>query len=204
MRVIVFCKAPIVGDVKTRLTPEFSAEEATQIHEQLATETLLDCLAAKAEMPEVELELWCSPDTSHGFFAEFEKRGFKLMVQSGDDLGERMYRGFASQSGPAILVGTDCPPIDAHYLIQAADKLNHSDVVLGPAEDGGYGLIAMKQSNYEVFSDIEWSTDTVLSETLKRCEAEQLATELLPMIWDVDDPPDVARWQETLRLKAAL
>jgi rSAM/selenodomain-associated transferase 1 len=203
VRILVFCKAPVAGAVKTRLTPEFSAEEAMRIHEQLASETLQDCLAVQKKLPDAQLELWCSPNTEHPFFSESERLGFKLMTQSGDDLGERMFRGFSVQSGPAILIGTDCPPIDGHYLLKAAAQLETCDAVLGLAEDGGYGLIGLKQSCHALFTDILWSTNTVLDETLKRCDAEQLQTELLPMIWDVDDPPDVTRWQETLRLKTA-
>lgn len=195
MRLMVFCKAPVPGRVKTRLLSGFSADEACAIHEALASETLQDCLAVQAERPNVKLELWCNPDGDHEFFQRFESLGFELHIQSGLDLGEKMYRGFAHSDKPALLVGTDCPPVDAPYMARACRALEGSDVVLGPAEDGGYGLIGLNRANASVFADINWSTEKVLDQTLARCKATSLEVELLPLIWDVDFPEDVARWR---------
>lgn len=191
-RVMVFCKAPIPDQVKTRLTSEFSGEDAAKIHEQLARETLQDCL----QLADVELELWCSPDCHHEFFACFEQQGFKLIAQQGDDLGARMAAAFAAKPDcPGILIGTDCPTINAAYLSHALNALGQADVVFAPAEDGGYGLIGMNQSNPGVFRDVAWSTSRVLAKSQANCLEAGLSVSLLPEIWDVDYPEDVQRWR---------
>ena len=202
MRLMVFCKAPVPGAVKTRLLSSFSPEQAAEIHTALATETLNNGLALKRDIPDLQLELWCSPDIDHRFFEPFAAQGYELLSQSGDDLGERMARAFQERPGPGLLIGTDCPPVDANYLLLAAQQLASHDVVLAPAEDGGYGLIGLNAPNPHLFAGITWSTDTVLTETLKRIAEAELDVELLPQIWDVDNPPDVARWQaQNLELK---
>lgn len=197
-RVMVFCKAPVPGEVKTRLMPEYSGEEAAEIHRQLAHETLEDGLLLK----DVALELWCAPDDNHELFQEYQAKGYSLHVQSGADLGERMSNAFAWNPKPGILIGTDCPTIDAAYLQQSLFALKNNDVVLAPAEDGGYGLIGLHGPKPELFQGITWSTDTVLSSTLKKCESAGLKVEQLPQIWDVDHPEDVARWRDMFAARA--
>jgi uncharacterized protein len=196
IRVLVFCKAPEPGKVKTRLMSEFTAEEAAQIHEALATETLEQVLLLSQTKPELSVELWCAPSTEHSFFQHYQRRGVLLHDQVGSDLGLRMHHGIAQSATPAILIGTDCPPVDADYVLAAVQELQKHDAVIGPAEDGGYGLIGLKQPNMKLFSDIEWSTSRVLDETLSRCGAQGLETAVLPTIWDVDFPNDVKRWRE--------
>lgn len=195
VRLLVFCKAPIAGSVKTRLMSEFSESEAAGLHQELATETLQDCLEVAKRVPEVKLELWCSPDTHHPFFEKFEQKGYALHRQEGVNLGAKMHRGFAKKSIKTLLIGTDCPPIDVAYLLDAIEKLAVSEVVLAPAEDGGYGLIGLQEPNACLFEGVAWSTDQVLAQTLRRCEEQGLKAELLPQIWDVDYPEDVEKWR---------
>ncbi len=196
LRLLVFCKAPVSGQVKTRLMPEFSGDEAAEIHEALAAETLDECIRLKERFT-VTIELWCSPNVNHEFFQNYEQKGITLFEQSGPDLGIKMHRGFAESDMKTILIGTDCPPIDCDYLLKAAEQLESYDVLLGPAEDGGYGLIGLHESNQDLFEGIAWSTDQVLRQTLKKCEVQNLQVGLLPTIWDVDYPEDVQRWRAT-------
>ena len=172
IRVIILCKAPVPGAVKTRLIPTVGAGSAANIHARLATETIGDCLALARSHPEVQLELWCSPDTQHAFFHSFPT--VSLFNQQGEDLGERMAHALCASSLPAILIGTDCPPVNKAYLQNAIEQLKHKPVVIAPAEDGGYGLIGMQAPSASVFQNIEWSTDKVLTETLSRCEEQEL------------------------------
>ena len=200
-RLMVFCKAPVPGEVKTRLHGAYTPEQAADIHRELAIETLEQCLELKHAMPGIILELWCSPDSDHEFFQYYQTQGYELLQQSGDDLGERMHNGFLQQKGAGLLIGTDCPPIDVNYLMFAAKQLKSVDVVLAPAEDGGYGLIGLHRPNFNLFENITWSTDTVLSKTIERCESQKLTTKPLPLIWDVDDPDDVDRWRDYCGVK---
>lgn len=207
-RLMVFCKAPIAGEVKTRLTRAesgntvFTAEEAAHIHQQLAAETLQDGLALRVLMQsaDLQLELWCSPDTRHPFFQQYEADGYNLQQQVGADLGERMAAGFTGRPGAALLIGTDCPEINGEYLQAAFKALETTDLVLGPAEDGGYGLIGLNRAAPTLFEDVPWSSEEVLEVTVRKAEDAGLRVKLLPEIWDVDHPADVERWQ---RLNAA-
>jgi hypothetical protein len=205
---MVFCKAPVAGEVKTRLTraesgdKAFTAEEAALIHQQLAAETLQDGLALQklVQSDDLRLELWCSPDTRHNFFQQYVASGYSLKQQVGADLGERMAAGFTGRHGAALLIGTDCPGITAEYLHNAFKALQTADLVLGPAEDGGYGLIGLNRAAPTLFEDVPWSTEEVLQVTIRKAEDAGLRVMLLPEIWDVDHPADVERWQ---RLNAA-
>jgi glycosyltransferase A (GT-A) superfamily protein (DUF2064 family) len=95
------------------------------------------------------------------------------------------------------LVGTDCPPIDATYVDAAFDALSGRDLVLGPAEDGGYGLIAMRSIAPSLFKGISWGGPDVLAETLDAARGSDLDVALLGMIWDVDTPEDWHRYRAT-------
>jgi len=193
LRLIIFCKAPIPGEVKTRLISGVGAGSAANIHARLATETIGDCLAVAAALPRIKLQLWCSPDIEHGFFQAFVDK-MALHQQQGNDLGERMAHAMCFDSSPAILIGTDCPPVNRNYLLNAADQLRFNPFVIAPAEDGGYGLIGMRSPCEDVFNDIQWSTDQVLQETLARCRENSIKVLQLPTIWDVDEPVDLDRW----------
>lgn len=183
------------GDVKTRLIPKVGAGSAANIHARLATETLGDCIQVAEHNDAVQLELWCSPDPQHGFFQSFlGVAGMQLFTQQGEHLGERMASALCAESLPTVLIGTDCPPIDAAYINAAIAELADSSIVIGPAEDGGYGLIAMQEPAVHVFRDVPWSTDKVMEKTLQRCEELELTPKLMPTIWDVDEPEDLDRW----------
>lgn len=192
VRVIILCKAPVPGAVKTRLIPAVGAGSAANIHARLATESIKDCLALHKTDPKIQLELWCSPDTQHAFFHSFP--GMALFNQQGEDLGERMANALCASSLPSILIGTDCPPINTAYLREAIEEIKQHPLIIAPAEDGGYGLIGMQSPSASVFRDIHWGTDTVLNETVQRAREGKLEPFLLPEIWDVDKAADLDRW----------
>jgi rSAM/selenodomain-associated transferase 1 len=117
-----------------------------------------------------------------------------LFNQQGDDLGDRMANALCAASLPAVLIGTDCPPIDTAYLHHAVEQLKRYPLIIAPAEDGGYGLIGMQSPTKALFQDIRWSTDQVFGQTLVRAEENDLDPYLLPEIWDVDEAADLDRW----------
>lgn len=193
--ILIFCKAPIPGQVKTRLTTAISPEAAAEIHIQLARQTLAMITGAKV----CPVQLWCSPDTEHAFFQNSASAyGVSLHQQQGVDLGVRMDAAFAcalAQFQSVLLVGCDCPSLKPEHFIDALMALNDGcDVVLAPAEDGGYSLIGLNQVQPHLFSDINWGSNEVLASTLNKIKKLQLKYFELPEQWDVDLPEDLDRY----------
>lgn len=93
----------------------------------------------------------------------------------------------------ALIIGTDCPTMDAAVLQQALEALDEVDVVLQPAEDGGYTLIGMRDYWPQLFKDIAWGSSQVLTQSLERAESLGLKVRLLPLAWDLDRPEDYQR-----------
>jgi hypothetical protein len=189
MKVVVFAKAPIPGHVKTRLAPALGAAGAAELHRRLVRRTLRTALAAGVG----PVEICCAPDARHGFFADCAaEHGAALTAQGQGDLGARMSRAF-DRAAPAVLVGCDCPVLTAEDIAAAARALDRADVVLAPAEDGGYVLIALRAPAPGVFAGIQWGTSDVLLRTRERIAALGLSVEELPPRWDVDRPADLDR-----------
>ena len=193
-KILVFCKAPIPGKVKTRLLSVLSSFEAADLYRKLARR-MLDC-AINSSLADVEI--WCFPDVTHTFFQQYEDCGVPLFQQQGTDLGERMYHGALhslAQEGVSkvLIIGADCPTLDEHYLDTALSKLDDHDAVLGPAEDGGYGLIGLRKADPAIFSDITWSTSQVCADTCDKMNKLNYNWSLLPLLWDVDRPEDLEK-----------
>ncbi|MGH8503193.1 MAG: TIGR04282 family arsenosugar biosynthesis glycosyltransferase [Gammaproteobacteria bacterium] len=202
-RLLVFAKAPIPGQVKTRLMPDLSADACARLHRRLIVRGLTTALAANLG----PVELWCAPDCTHPFFAACARRfGIVIRAQQGEDLGARMYLALAAslrQAQCAVIIGCDCPALDARYLSQACGALARgASVVLGPAEDGGYVLIGLRRVTAtgtparKIFEDIAWGGSMVLAQTRERLRACGLSWRELPPLWDVDRPADLARLHE--------
>ncbi len=193
--ILVFCKAPIPGQVKTRLMPAVSAETAADIHVQLARTTLK--LVSDAKF--CPIQLWCSPDIRHDFFQTcVEDYGVSLHPQQGSDLGERMHNSFAhalEQFRNVLIIGCDCPSLTQQDFSQAIAALNSEyDVALAPAEDGGYTLIGLNCIQPELFSQINWGSSQVLASTRNKITKLKLNCFELAEQWDVDTPEDLARY----------
>jgi hypothetical protein len=193
-RIQIFAKAPIPGLVKTRLVPAISAEQAAKLHADLVRKTLH--MAVNAGLCPVEL--WCSPAKTNGFFEDCARDyGVSLWEQAGDDLGARMAHAFCTgfqHARPIVLIGTDCPDLNAQDLAAALDILDGDyDTVLGPAEDGGYYLVGLRQAIPGLFTGISWGTSAVFDETLARLRAAGVRWQTLRERWDVDRPADLER-----------
>ena len=190
----IFCKAPVLGKVKTRLIQEIGARSALDLYKQMFDRLMADFLL---DSPVVEL--WISPDKDHGFFEQYAVPRFQ---QAGADLGAKMseaLRDGLTRHESVILIGTDLPLINMSYIDRAASCLKDHEVVLGPAEDGGYGLVGVKAETPYMFSGIDWGTEKVLSQTCKRLNKVGLGYSLLPLIWDVDRPEDLQRYNAWLQ-----
>ncbi len=200
-RLCIFTRVPVLGGVKQRLAAGLGAEGALEAHTRLVE----DALARLAAVPGVASELWldnCPDSAARRWAGEWS---VPLRVQQGHDLGARMAHALETsldQGSLALVVGTDCPGIDTGYLSAALSGLGDHDLVLGPAEDGGYGLVGVRKAARArlrvLFEGIEWGTSGVLEATLRRAAAADLSVSLLPPIWDVDTPED---WQRYLALR---
>jgi uncharacterized protein len=196
-RVLLFAKAPVTGAVKTRMIPALGADGAMRLHRRLLRDTLARLLAAGV----APLELWCAPDTGHPLLRRLaETHGLTLRQQLGQDLGARLLAASADALGRAeivALVGSDCPELDADYLAQAFGALQSTEVdaVLGPAEDGGYVLLALRRAEPALFTGIPWGGDQVAAITRERMTALGWRWEELPTLRDVDRPQDLAWYQ---------
>ena len=192
-RIAVFAKAPVAGAVKTRLAPLLGAEGAARLHATLVRHAL----ATAREAHPAVLQLWCSPDSSHPFFAQCAARfSCELHAQQGADLGARMAHTFAGHA-PLILIGSDSPALRASHLAQAWRALQSLDAVFAPAEDGGYVLVGLARPAPAVFGDIAWGAGDVMRETRRRIVATGLDSVELETLWDVDRPEDYRRLEET-------
>ncbi len=191
--IIVYAKAPVPGQVKTRLAPGLDAESAALLHAALverAIETAQSCDAAG-------VALCCAPDAGHAFFATCaDDFDVDLTEQGEGDLGERMLRTLRhalEAYDAAIIIGADAPSITARHLRDAAKALASSDVVLSPAEDGGYVLIGARRTMPAMFDGIAWGSETVLAQQRQALKACGLGWHELETLWDVDRPEDLPR-----------
>jgi rSAM/selenodomain-associated transferase 1 len=191
----VMAKRPQAGKVKARLCPPLTPEEAAQ----LAHCSLLDKLEQIRRFPSVARFVAFSPPDAEDFFGNQSGDGFSLLPQRGNDLGERLAdlsdrllgAGFAA----AMIIGADSPTLPDAIIHEAHELLavGMADVVLGPADDGGYYLIGLRRPGRYLFHGIAWGTATVLSQTLARAGTARLRTHLLPAWYDVDVEADLYR-----------
>jgi rSAM/selenodomain-associated transferase 1 len=194
--IMVFCKAPIPGQVKTRLIPVLTAAEAAQLHIELTEKTVQ--IATQKRFCAVQL--WCSPICGHPFFSTLAQTySLVRQVQKGDDLGERMHHAFCqalSHFSHAIIIGCDCPSLTHDDLEQALSLLTHGkQCVIAPAEDGGYVLIGLDQPQSALFEAMPWGTDTVLGLTRAKLDSLNLDYCELKTQWDVDTVVDLERYR---------
>jgi len=191
--VAVLAKAPVAGFAKTRLIPLLGGERAAVLQARLTARAVATACAAAVG----PVTLWAAPDESHpAFQALGAQHGIALACQVDGDLGARMLAAMAA-AGPCLVIGTDCPSLTTEHVRNAADILRSgSDVVIIPADDGGYVLIGMRKAQPALFSDMPWSTPGVMDETRRRLRQLGLAWQEPATLWDVDVPEDLARLRE--------
>ena len=182
----ILAKAPIPGFAKTRLIPDIGAHAAAVLQERVTAHTV----ATAREAGLGRITLWGAPDITHRSFRDL---GVDLKRQPEGDLGTRMLVTFSDR--PTLVIGTDCPALTPAHLRNAAAALAAHDVVLIPAEDGGYVLIGARRPHPGLFEAMTWSVPSVLAETRTRIAALGLSAAELPTMWDVDSEDDLARME---------
>ncbi len=185
-RLVLFTRYPEAGKAKTRLIPALGDAGAAAVHKRLAERTV--SVMRESGLP-VEIRY---TGASQNAFEAWLGEDLSFVEQGGGDLGDRLRD--AGQDTPVIFVGADCPDLRADLLVQAADALENTEVVIGPAEDGGYWLIGLAAPHDWLFSDMEWGTEAVLPETLRRLEAKHMSPVRLETLADCDRPEDLERW----------
>lgn len=186
--VIIFIKNAVAGKVKTRLAATIGIEKAMIVYDLLIKHTnqiVQNIVADKY----IFYDSYIDPNDRWGNSEVYKK------LQKGNDLGKRMSNAFKDLFDDGyrniIIIGSDCPELTTDLMEKAFDKLFSSDVVIGPAKDGGYYLLGMKNLHKDLFKDVDWSTDKVLGQTLVTCKKLNLSTFLLPELSDIDDEEDL-------------
>ena len=194
---VIFAKAPIPGEVKTRLCPPLTPDEAATLHGSFVLDMLerTKLAVAQLQLP-FHRYLACAPSSELVFFKIMEERqGVRLLDQVGKDLGRRMHRTFvdlfAKGYKQVLIVGTDVPTLPLSVYQEALTLLSRSDVVLGPALDGGYYLIGLTKPAEQLFTGVPWSTDQVLAVTQQNAKALGLSVKLTTAWRDVDTIADL-------------
>src|SRR5262245_32537702 len=160
------------------------SEGAATLHARMVARTV-ETAAAAAIGP---VTLWVTPDEQHPLFQDLaQKYPVTIARQPEGDLGARMLAVFAQANAPTLVIGSDCPALTPAHLRDAAEVLRSgSEVVVFPAEDGGYVLIGLMRPVPELFSGMTWSTDTVMVETRNRLRHLGLSWREPVQLWDVD------------------
>ena len=192
-QITIFAKAPVAHQVKTRLIPLLGPQGAAEFHARcvrIALRTAVDTALGP-------VTLCCAPDDSASFFTQCAADfGVTLCRQSTGDLGERMHHALEqglAQHAAVIIIGSDCPALTPHTLRTAAQRLETHDAVVAPAEDGGYVLIGTRRSDAALFSNIVWSSATVMAQTRDNLHNLGWQWTELATHWDVDHPEDYRR-----------
>ncbi|HEY0028154.1 MAG TPA: TIGR04282 family arsenosugar biosynthesis glycosyltransferase [Allosphingosinicella sp.] len=185
-RIVIFAKAPVPGRVKTRLIPVLGAEGAAKLAAEMLEQTVGEALASG-----LQVELCGEPDPA----TWYDGPSIHLASQGDGDLGQRLDRAaervLATEN--ILLIGADCPALDAARLRAAADALAEQDAVIHPAEDGGYVLLGLRRFDASLFEGIAWSTSTVAAETLARLTALGWRVDVRETLADIDEPSDLHR-----------
>ena len=197
--VLLFAKAPVAGQVNTRLIPDIGEQAATQLQHDLIHDRL-DMLTASALC---HVRLMCAPDEQHECFRSCKQSyPIELSVQQGEDLGARMFNAATKALHDhryCIIIGTDAPALDAEMIAQAIEGLRcGKQAVFIPAEDGGYVLAGLSKPREELFRDISWGSAQVMQQTRRSLEEHAIPFLELESCWDIDVIEDYRRYLQQI------
>lgn len=188
----VMAKAPRPGNVKTRLVPPLTLDQAAAINACFLHDTAENIAAVAASGNAAGIVSY-TPIGDEALFDTLLPADFALISQRGDGHGERLLATaqdlLAFGYGSVCLIDSDSPTVPAAAFEQAVAELDKPGdrVILGPAHDGGYYLIGLKRAHPELFANITWSTSVVFAETIAAAQAANLEAVILPLWYDVDD-----------------
>lgn len=195
---IIFIKNPVLGTVKTRLAKTIGDEAALKVYKDLMHKCQLESLSTHTKRhlyysrQIIEKDGWSSSD--------FEKK-----LQAEGDLGVKISEAFKSvflEGDRVIVIGSDCYDLSAETIEHAFKELENVDLVIGPANDGGYYLLGTKRFYPSLFEEIQWSTETVLNETLKQANELNLTVSTLEELVDLDTLEDLEKSGYQLKERA--
>jgi rSAM/selenodomain-associated transferase 1 len=189
--IIVYLKNPAPGEVKTRLQTRYTPEQAARLYRAFIQDTIETARS-------VEADRYFAAYTPTGCEIEIEElvpEGWDLIPQVGADLGGRMLgslrSGITSGADKVVLIGTDIPSLPQSHLLSAINRLDNSDLVLGPTTDGGFYLIGTRITLPEIFPEVTWSTDKVFEQATAGIRSHGLLMSLIPPWHDIDTPEDL-------------
>ncbi len=191
---IIFIKNPELGRVKTRLASTLGNENALLVYKQLLNHTHQISL-------EVDAKKFLFYDTYIDRPDEWENEHFDKHLQQGNSLGDKMNHAISQtllKFKDVVIIGSDCFELTASIIQEAFHFLKKNDVVIGPAADGGYYLLAMNALHSSLFENISWSTSQVLAQTIALCKKFNMTYSLLPTLSDVDVESDLNNEQKKI------
>jgi len=194
---LVFAKAPTPGRVKTRLAAEVGDAEAARIYALMGKQVVRQV----KDVASTTTVCFDPPEARGQVQAWLGTAGLEFRPQCAGDLGARMEEAFSDafrRHSRVLAVGTDTPELTPEGVKEAVQRLGSSDLVLGPARDGGYYLIGLRAPAPRLFQHIPWSTSQVLDRTLELARQLNLGVSLLPTLSDVDTLSDWARVEPRL------
>ncbi|MEX2515598.1 MAG: TIGR04282 family arsenosugar biosynthesis glycosyltransferase [Gammaproteobacteria bacterium] len=200
LRIVIFAKAPLPGFAKSRLANCIGPDAAAGLAKRMLLHTLQQALEADVG----DVELCVTPSAQSDCWQSFEiPAHVSCSDQAGGDLGNRMAtiaEHIIKQGQSVLLIGTDCPALNAGMLQLAANALTRVDAAIVPASDGGYVLLGLNRFHAALFENIPWSTNRVAEITQQRLESLNWQIGLLPTLNDIDTPEDLkklpAAWHE--------
>ena len=183
---IIFVRNPVLGKVKTRIAATIGDEKALAVYKHLLQHTK----NITEHLPVTRFVFYADEIAINDLWNGYEK-----CLQSGSDLGERMSNAFEClfEKGftKIVIIGSDCYELDEQMISGSFLKLNEYEIVIGPATDGGYYLLGMQSPFKNLFENITWSSNSVLNESKKQIEQQNLSLFLLPLLNDVDEEKDI-------------
>lgn len=189
---LIFVKYPEPGKVKTRLAKNIGLESAAALYREMA-ETIIYDLSKLTDY--AKIIFFDPPERKEDVMRWLKFNGLSFIPQGGNSLGEKMSNAFrhafSRGADRAVVIGTDCPQISTQTILEAFEKLKTSEVVIGPSYDGGYYLLGLRRFIQEVFKDIDWGTNRVLDQTIKRLRDNGINPECLETLRDVDTIEDL-------------
>lgn len=197
----IFAKPPIPGRTKSRLAASVGETQTAKLAEAM----LLDLLTICTKITEAETTLWIPPDSTKSDFKFPHERSWSWSTQVGANLGERLEYTMRQQLlkfGTCCIIGADCITFDQRVFSAAVDALRRTQVVIVPADDGGYTLIAANVPCPELFRGIDWGSERVLAQTLSAASAAGIEVTQLAPTFDIDVESDLYKLEKLLQTEA--
>jgi rSAM/selenodomain-associated transferase 1 len=195
---IVFTRYPEAGKTKTRLIPVLGEEGAAKLQQQMTEHTLAQVRKLQVSWGVSVVVYFAGGDVQQ--MQSWLGEAFSYHPQDHGDLGDRLQSALATAfnngMNRVVIIGIDCPSLQTPIMEQAFKALSEQDLVLGPAEDGGYYLIGLRRLIPELFKGIDWGTSEVLQQTVKVAQQQDLAIAYLPTLADIDRPEDLWIWEQ--------